>query len=174
MSARCHLRADLACYYGACRNVWFSAPPLTWHGSISRKNPNYQLGIHWCCEGSETPCLGSLRDTDTWCCHAFSRKCKEQWSYFLKFMSLGSDMEFISITQFNILFGFRTSMDKYVLLLDMLLIITIKCSGLFFLSTILYCSWSILCFNCFLILSKNTFQVNHRFMVLSDMKMDTF
>lgn len=55
--ARCHLRADVACHYGACRNVWFSAPPLTWHGSISQTNPNCQLGLHWCCEGETRHCV---------------------------------------------------------------------------------------------------------------------
>lgn len=77
--ARCHLRADLACYYGACRNVWCSAPPLTWHGSISQTSPNYQLGIRWCCEGNETLCLDSFYDTDTWCCHVFGRRCNVTW-----------------------------------------------------------------------------------------------
>lgn len=44
MLARCHLRADLACYYGACINVWFSAPPRTWRGSISQTNPKLPAG----------------------------------------------------------------------------------------------------------------------------------
>lgn len=55
--ARCHLRADPACYYGACSNAWPSAPPPTWQGSISQTNPQLPAGSE---RGNEAACVTGL------------------------------------------------------------------------------------------------------------------
>lgn len=57
--ARCHFRADIACHYRVCRNVWSFAPPPTWHDAISQTNPKYQLVICWWCVRNGTPYLNT-------------------------------------------------------------------------------------------------------------------